>query len=280
MNSRVSWSVDGIDPSVRERAEAAARRAGMSLNDWLNSTLGETAPQNFRGPYDPRQDQRQVRSTSGSTSRSARSADAEPGIRSGTESGEPRRRRHPSAARRDHPADRTDFKARSTAPGRFTTGRFSRRLARAGRRPPAQRRDLAARCPPVADLAAPQPHSAAASSAAARAGRDAPAPGRSGRACGRASLSQLTSPEPRVVRRRGCRDHRTAERARRLRTASAAAARRTVDRALGGSLCSANGAACACLCSAAATAAAGAGFLVARTPSAQDHEPDRVAAAS
>src|SRR5215471_1964752 len=59
MNSRVSWSVDGIDPSVRERAEAAARRAGMSLNDWLNSTLGETAPPNFRGPYDPRQDQRQ-----------------------------------------------------------------------------------------------------------------------------------------------------------------------------------------------------------------------------
>ena len=30
----------------------------MSLNDWLNSTLGETAPPNFRGPYDQRQDQR------------------------------------------------------------------------------------------------------------------------------------------------------------------------------------------------------------------------------
>src|SRR3954449_9676399 len=41
MNSRVSWSVDGIDPSVRERAEAAARRAGMSLSEWLNSTVGE-----------------------------------------------------------------------------------------------------------------------------------------------------------------------------------------------------------------------------------------------
>ena len=54
MNSRVSWSVDGIDPSVRERAETAARRAGMSLNDWLNSTLGETAPPNFREPYDQR----------------------------------------------------------------------------------------------------------------------------------------------------------------------------------------------------------------------------------
>ncbi|MBR1121697.1 SEL1-like repeat protein [Bradyrhizobium lablabi] len=51
MNSRVSWSVDGIDPSVRERAEAAARRAGMSLNDWLNSTVGEAIPPNFREPY-------------------------------------------------------------------------------------------------------------------------------------------------------------------------------------------------------------------------------------
>src|ERR1700730_2638412 len=55
MNSRVSWSVDGIDPSVRERAEAAARRAGMSLSDWLNSTIGESAPPAFRTPpYDPR----------------------------------------------------------------------------------------------------------------------------------------------------------------------------------------------------------------------------------
>ncbi|MBR1154735.1 tetratricopeptide repeat protein [Bradyrhizobium sp. JYMT SZCCT0428] len=52
MNSRVSWSVEGIDPSVRERAEAAARRAGMSLSDWLNSTIGDSAPPNFRAPYD------------------------------------------------------------------------------------------------------------------------------------------------------------------------------------------------------------------------------------
>ena len=54
MNSRVSWSVEGIDPSVRERAEAAARRAGMSLNDWLNSTIGDSAPPNFRSPPEPR----------------------------------------------------------------------------------------------------------------------------------------------------------------------------------------------------------------------------------
>ena len=52
MNSRVLWSVDGIDPSVRDRAEAAARRAGMSLNDWLNSTLGASTPPDFRAPYD------------------------------------------------------------------------------------------------------------------------------------------------------------------------------------------------------------------------------------
>src|SRR5512147_306867 len=54
MNSRVSWSVEGIDPSVRERAEAAARRAGMSLNDWLNSTIGASAPPEFRSPPDQR----------------------------------------------------------------------------------------------------------------------------------------------------------------------------------------------------------------------------------
>jgi localization factor PodJL len=53
MNSRVSWSVEGIEPSVRERAEAAARRAGMTLNDWLNSTIGDTAP-SFRRSADPR----------------------------------------------------------------------------------------------------------------------------------------------------------------------------------------------------------------------------------
>jgi localization factor PodJL len=54
MNSRVSWSVEGIDPSVRERAEAAARRAGMSLSDWLNSTIGDSTPPNFRSPPDQR----------------------------------------------------------------------------------------------------------------------------------------------------------------------------------------------------------------------------------
>ena len=48
MNSRVSWSVEGIDPSVRERAEAAARRVGMSFNDWVNSSIGDAIPPDFR----------------------------------------------------------------------------------------------------------------------------------------------------------------------------------------------------------------------------------------
>ncbi|WP_316226711.1 hypothetical protein [Bradyrhizobium sp. SZCCHNS3052] len=54
MNSRVPWSNEGIDPSVRERAEAAAQRAGMTLNDWINSTLGASTPPDFRGSPAPR----------------------------------------------------------------------------------------------------------------------------------------------------------------------------------------------------------------------------------
>jgi localization factor PodJL len=54
MNSRVSWSTEGIDPAVRERAEAAARRAGVSLSDWLNLSLGDATPPNFRSSPEQR----------------------------------------------------------------------------------------------------------------------------------------------------------------------------------------------------------------------------------
>ena len=43
MNSRVSWSVDGIDPSVRERAEAAARRGGQQAGQALGDGLTDGA---------------------------------------------------------------------------------------------------------------------------------------------------------------------------------------------------------------------------------------------
>ncbi|RJF68548.1 tetratricopeptide repeat protein [Rhodopseudomonas palustris] len=51
--NRVSWSVEGIEPSVRERAEAAAKRAGMSLADWINGQLGDSAPQASDPPETP-----------------------------------------------------------------------------------------------------------------------------------------------------------------------------------------------------------------------------------
>jgi len=54
MNSRALWSNEGIDPGVRERAEAAARRAGVSLNEWLNSALSDSGPADFRQPSDQR----------------------------------------------------------------------------------------------------------------------------------------------------------------------------------------------------------------------------------
>jgi localization factor PodJL len=50
MNSRVPLSNEVIDPAVRERAEAAAQRAGMTLNDWLSSTVGPSSRPDFRSP--------------------------------------------------------------------------------------------------------------------------------------------------------------------------------------------------------------------------------------
>lgn len=41
--SSLRQALIGIDPSVRKRAEAAARRAGMSLDEWFNSTIVASA---------------------------------------------------------------------------------------------------------------------------------------------------------------------------------------------------------------------------------------------
>lgn len=51
MASRVSWSAEGIDPSVKEKAEAAARKAGMSLSDWMKVAAG-SAPTDTRESRD------------------------------------------------------------------------------------------------------------------------------------------------------------------------------------------------------------------------------------
>ncbi len=45
MRFGVPWSLKGIRPEARETAEAAARRAGLSLDDWLNSVIIQQAGQ-------------------------------------------------------------------------------------------------------------------------------------------------------------------------------------------------------------------------------------------
>ncbi|MGV6819975.1 MAG: hypothetical protein ACWA5T_05695 [Parvularcula sp.] len=41
MKSNVPWSVKGIDPEARVVAKAAARKAGMTLGEWMNSMIRE-----------------------------------------------------------------------------------------------------------------------------------------------------------------------------------------------------------------------------------------------
>lgn len=42
MKPGAPWSVKGIKPEARETAKSAARRAGMTLGEWLNQTIQET----------------------------------------------------------------------------------------------------------------------------------------------------------------------------------------------------------------------------------------------
>ena len=187
MNSRVSWSTEGIDPAVRERAEAAARRAGMSLSDWLNLNSGDTAPPNFRSPSDQRP------------------ADARPG--------KPGRRRHPPAAGRHHPPDRTDF-ARQAAQ---RDGAQRRPARRASRRAAIERSHRAPRCAALADF---QPCAGAPAPDAGKA-----APGRNGRARGCTGLSPLAAAQPGLVRFGDRGNFRAPERTRQFRAAADAAQR-------------------------------------------------------
>ena len=43
MNKAAAWSVRGVGRETREIAEEAARRAGMSLGDWLDEVVAEQA---------------------------------------------------------------------------------------------------------------------------------------------------------------------------------------------------------------------------------------------
>ena len=200
MNSRVSWSVEGIDPSVRERAEAAARRAGMSLNDWLNSTLGDSARPRFSQA--PTISPRRCRARRRPTSPTSTSG----WIRSPARSS---RFRSPGRA-----AMCRAVMPRSDAPAQRRPAR------RTGRRPAIERRDLAPRRAAVADL-----------QSGAATGPDAgqAAPGRDGRARGQPGVSPLAPAQPGVVRFRDRGNRRAPERTRCSRTPVDAAAQRAAQ---------------------------------------------------
>src|SRR5262249_43300608 len=43
MNSSASWNAGGLSPELYQAAREAAHRAGMSVEDWLRSTFGDSA---------------------------------------------------------------------------------------------------------------------------------------------------------------------------------------------------------------------------------------------
>src|SRR5262245_54761908 len=43
MKPGIPWSVKGIEPEAREVAKFAARRSGLTLGEWLNSLILESA---------------------------------------------------------------------------------------------------------------------------------------------------------------------------------------------------------------------------------------------
>src|ERR1700749_3785770 len=58
MNSSASWNAGGLSPELYQAAREAAHRAGMSVEDWLRSTFGDSAvasmrPQNTGPPGAP-----------------------------------------------------------------------------------------------------------------------------------------------------------------------------------------------------------------------------------
>ncbi len=50
MKPGIPWSVKGIEPDAREAAKQAARRSGMTLGEWLNSTIKDTADSKALSP--------------------------------------------------------------------------------------------------------------------------------------------------------------------------------------------------------------------------------------
>ena len=52
MKPGIPWSVKGIEPEAREAAKLAARRAGLTLGEWLNSVIFDQSAHNVTGLAD------------------------------------------------------------------------------------------------------------------------------------------------------------------------------------------------------------------------------------
>lgn len=52
MKPGIPWSVKGIEPEAREAAKLAARRAGLTLGEWLNSVIFDQSAHNVGGQAD------------------------------------------------------------------------------------------------------------------------------------------------------------------------------------------------------------------------------------
>ena len=52
MKPGIPWSVKGIEPEAREAAKLAARRAGLTLGEWLNSVIFDQSAHNVAGQAD------------------------------------------------------------------------------------------------------------------------------------------------------------------------------------------------------------------------------------
>ena len=50
MKPGIPWSVKGIEPETREAAKEAARRSGMTLGEWLNSKILDSADDQESAP--------------------------------------------------------------------------------------------------------------------------------------------------------------------------------------------------------------------------------------
>ena len=149
MNSGASWNERGLSPELYQAAREAARRAGMSVEEWLDSTFGngsrppsrasprraKTPPPSLRGARlsdtVAKLNARLEQLTSGRASarhRTQRAGRAEAGAAARTRaarhrSGHRRNRRAPARARRSAGARRRARRACSSPPTRRRAGR-------------------------------------------------------------------------------------------------------------------------------------------------------------